>query len=259
MKTLLTIGLFTSLIFAVSLRGQNNLNEITILFDNYVHNPDTKSGWGFSCLVSFNGSKVLFDAGGDEIVFASNVTCLEIDISDINSVVFSHEHGDHIAGLNYILASNDNLKIYVLASFSTKFEDRVKEKNGELIRVKSPLELYKGIFLTGEMGDQIKEQSMILDTDKGLVIITGCSHPGIVNILKKAKEMLNKNIHMVLGGFHLSQHSPDAVKEIIQQFKYLGVEQCGATHCTGEKQIGMFRDFFGKNFIELGTGKKITF
>ncbi len=259
MKTFLAMVLLTPLLLTVASKAQSKPNSITVLFDNYVFNPETKSGWGLSCLVDFNGNRILFDAGGDELVFASNVTALDVDLGDINSVVFSHEHGDHIAALNYILNAKDNLKVYVPASFTTKFENRVKERNGELIRVKSSLELCKGIYLTGEMGEEFKEQSMILDTDKGLIIITGCSHPGIVSILNKAKEILDKDIYMVIGGFHLGQYSSSSVKEIIEQFKKLGVKKCGASHCTGETQIQMFREAYGANFVELGTGRRIEF
>lgn len=257
MKIFLAIALLCALIVAENTKAQDKTNSVTILFDNYVSNPDSKSGWGFSCLVEFNSNKVLFDAGGDETIYASNVSALDVDISDISYVVFSHEHGDHIAALNYILNAGDKFEVYVPVSFSADFENRVMERKGSLNRVKSPMEFCKGIYLTGEMGDEIKEQSMILDTEKGLIIITGCSHPGIVSILNKAREILNKDIYMVIGGFHLGQYSSSSISEIIEQFRKLGVKKCGATHCTGETQIQMFRDAFGSNFIELGTGKKI--
>jgi 7,8-dihydropterin-6-yl-methyl-4-(beta-D-ribofuranosyl)aminobenzene 5'-phosphate synthase len=254
-----TFILTVALALPSNLQGQSKVNEITILFDNYVDNPMTKSGWGWACLINYNNNKILFDAGGDETIFAYNLKNLEVDISNLNSVIFSHEHGDHTAGLNYVLNSNDNLKVYVPISFSGKFEELVKSKNGKLIRVSTPMEICGGVFSTGEMGIQIKEQSLILDTEKGLVIITGCSHQGIINVLQKAKEILNKNIYMVLGGFHLLQHSNNSVIDIIKEFKILGVEICGATHCTGEEQIQLFRESFGKNFKELGTGKIIRF
>ena len=62
--------------------------------------------------------------------------------------------------------------------------------------------LCKNVYLTGEMGFSIKEQSLILNTPEGLIVITGCAHPGIVEIVKKAKAMLNRDIYLAIGGFH---------------------------------------------------------
>jgi 7,8-dihydropterin-6-yl-methyl-4-(beta-D-ribofuranosyl)aminobenzene 5'-phosphate synthase len=105
------------------------------------------------------------------------------------------------------------------------------------------------------MGVQIKEQSLIINTQKGLVIVTGCSHQGIVNILKRAKEIMDKPIYLVFGGFHLGGTSDKTLQKIIQSFKELGVEKCGATHCTGDKAIGMFKEAFGEDYMPIGTGK----
>ena len=98
---------------------------------------------------------------------------------------------------------------------------------------------------------------MILDTSKGLVVITGCAHPGIVDIVRKAKEILDKEIYLVFGGFHLLQHSAQQVEKIIEQFKDLGVQKVGATHCTGDKAIEMFKKAYGDNFVTLGVGKAL--
>lgn len=254
-----TFILTVALALPSDIQVQSKMNEITILFDNYVKNPVTKSGWGWVCLINFNNNKILFDTGGDDSTFAYNVKNMGVDISNLNLVIFSHEHGDHTAGLNYVLNSNDNLNVFVPISYSGIFEERVKSKNGKLIRISTPIEICEGVYSTGEMGIQIKEQSLILDTEKGLVIITGCSHQGIINVIQQAKEILNKNIYMVLGGFHLLQHSDNSVLDIIKEFKTLGVEKCGATHCTGEKHIQLFRESFGKNFVETGTGQIIRF
>jgi 7,8-dihydropterin-6-yl-methyl-4-(beta-D-ribofuranosyl)aminobenzene 5'-phosphate synthase len=107
------------------------------------------------------------------------------------------------------------------------------------------------------MGDKIKEQSLIIDTAKGLIIVTGCSHQGIVNILRRAKEIRDKPIALVFGGFHLGSKSAAEMQEIIADFKSLGVERCGATHCTGDAQIAMFKKAFGANYVPMGTGRVI--
>jgi len=96
-----------------------------------------------------------------------------------------------------------------------------------------------------------------MNTKKGLIVMTGCSHPGIIEMLKRIRIDFNKNIYMVFGGFHLMQKSDKEMDEIISQMKSLGVVKCGATHCTGDKQINMFRDAFGENYFELGVGNEI--
>jgi 7,8-dihydropterin-6-yl-methyl-4-(beta-D-ribofuranosyl)aminobenzene 5'-phosphate synthase len=107
------------------------------------------------------------------------------------------------------------------------------------------------------MGDWLKEQSLILETPKGLVIITGCAHPGIVQIVAKAKDLLKKDIYMVVGGFHLIGTSTTRILEIIQKLKDFGVEKVAPSHCTGEKAISLFKKNWGKNFVEGGCGAVI--
>ncbi|MEA3432007.1 MAG: MBL fold metallo-hydrolase, partial [candidate division WOR-3 bacterium] len=84
--------------------------------------------------------------------------------------------------------------------------------------------------------------------------VTGCAHPGIVNIVRKAKELLNKNIYLVLGGFHLMAYSEKEVKEIIKELEELGVEKIAPSHCTGGRPIELFREAWGENFLDLGCG-----
>ena len=117
-----------------------------------------------------------------------------------------------------------------------------------------PVEICDNVFLTGEMGIQIKEQSLIINTQKGLVIVTGCSHQGIVNVLKRTKEIVDKPIYLVFGGFHLGGTPERTLQNIIQSFEELGVEKCGATHCTGDDAIAMFKKSFGENYMPMGTG-----
>lgn len=109
------------------------------------------------------------------------------------------------------------------------------------------------------MGNAIKEQTLILDTSRGLVIIAGCAHPGIVGILEKARLMTGRPIEAVLGGFHLLQKGDEEIGRIIARFKELGVARVGVSHCTGDKAIAMFRDAYKDRFIELGAGRVVRF
>ena len=102
------------------------------------------------------------------------------------------------------------------------------------------------------------EQALALNTKQGLVVMTGCSHPGIVKMIREIKSKFNKNIYMVLGGFHLLEKSDDEMNKITDDMKALGVVKCGASHCTGVRQIEMIKEAFGEDFFELGAGNTIV-
>jgi 7,8-dihydropterin-6-yl-methyl-4-(beta-D-ribofuranosyl)aminobenzene 5'-phosphate synthase len=177
----------------------------------------------------------------------------------VELVVISHEHGDHTGGLERILKQNAGVSVYHPISFSKDFVESVHKAKAKAVPVKEPVEICKNVFLIGEMGDEIKETSIVLKTGEGLVLATGCSHPGIVKILEKTKEIFDEDIYMVFGGFHLMNHSAEAVQDIINRFKALSVQKCGATHCTGDEQIELFRKGYGDDFVSLGVGKVLTF
>jgi 7,8-dihydropterin-6-yl-methyl-4-(beta-D-ribofuranosyl)aminobenzene 5'-phosphate synthase len=232
---------------------------VTILYDNNAFTPGTQADWGYSCLIEGTEKTILFDAGTKPEVFFHNVEALDVDLTKVDLVVISHEHGDHTGALAQVLEQNHGLTVYHPVSFSDQFVSSVKQAGATSIPVTEPVEIIKDVYLTGEMGGDIKEQSLILRTGDGLVVITGCSHPGIVEILERAKQILDEEIFMVFGGFHLLRHSDDEMVEIIEQFKGLGVEKCGAMHCTGDQQIAAFQDAYGENFVAMGTGKVLTF
>ena len=94
-------------------------------------------------------------------------------------------------------------------------------------------------------------------TTKGLVVITGCAHPGIAEIVLKAKQQFKEDIYLVLGGFHLGNASTHEANEIIKEFNRIGVKYVAPCHCTGEQTISIFRNAFGENFIPVGVGKVI--
>ena len=237
--------------------GKAHPIKMTVLYDNYIAAEGTKAEWGFSCLIEGTEKTILFDTGGDAEVLMHNIDFLNVDLKAVDQIVISHNHWDHTGGLASVLQKNPNPPVYVPYSFPFDFVRQVEQAEGKVIPVKDPIEICENVYLTGQMGDQIKEQSLIIDTNEGSVIVTGCSHQGIVNILKKTREILNKDILLVFGGFHLMQHSDQQVNDIIQSFRELGVKKCGATHCTGDRQIDLFKKAFSDDYVTIGTGRII--
>lgn len=231
--------------------------RFTVLYDNYVHREGTKADWGFSCLIEGAERTILFDTGTKPEVLIGNVEALGVDLKKVDLVVLSHAHGDHTGGLPAVLERNPRVEVLFPVSFGADLAARVAKAGAVTRTVDNPVEICRNVFLTGEMGGPIKEMSLFLDTPGGLVVVTGCSHPGIVDILKRAKEIRNRPIRLVFGGFHLG-NMPDAeVQTIIAAFKELGVERCGATHCTGDRPIALFQAAFGVGYQPVGTGRVI--
>jgi len=214
--------------------------SIITIYDNYQMNPELRTGWGFSCLIKINEKSILFDTGADFETLLYNMEKVKINPKDINFVFISHLHGDHTGGLEGILKIKSDLKVYKPDSFSKETE------------------ISEGIWTTGPLGIWIKEQSLIINSEKGLIVITGCAHPGVVNIIKKTKEIFpNENIYLVLGGFHLSGVSDSELRSIIKDFKELGVQKVAPCHCSGDRCRELFKQEYRDDFIENGVGKLI--
>lgn len=230
---------------------------ITVVFDNNPYKKSLTTGWGFSCLVEGTKKTVLFDTGADGDVLLENMDKLGIDPEAVETVVISHEHKDHIGGLVRFLQRNPGVDVFIPESLPDFVKDDIKKYEAKVIEVGRSVEILKGIFSTGEMDAGVKEQSLILRTPKGMIIITGCAHPGIVNIVKRAKELLGDEVLLVMGGFHLMAKSDSEIEMIILNMKKLGVRYVGPCHCTGERARELFKRGFGNHFIETGVGKAI--
>jgi 7,8-dihydropterin-6-yl-methyl-4-(beta-D-ribofuranosyl)aminobenzene 5'-phosphate synthase len=214
---------------------------ISVVYDNQEYDPKFRLGFGFSGIVKYKDRYLLFDTGGDSPTLLENMETLGIKPSQISSVVLSHIHGDHTGGLLGFLEKNSNVNVYVPASFPSSFKDEIKSTGASLTEVDEPAKISNNIYSTGELGTFIKEQSLIIDSDKGLIVITGCAHPGIVEIIKKAKEQHNKSVYLA----------------IVKEFRKLGVEKVAPSHCTGEPAIHAFTEEYGDNFIKSGVGRII--
>jgi 7,8-dihydropterin-6-yl-methyl-4-(beta-D-ribofuranosyl)aminobenzene 5'-phosphate synthase len=171
--------------------------KITIIYDNEA-SAGLKSGWGFSCLVE-NERKVLFDTGWDGEILVSNMKALGIDPKDIDITVLSHAHWDHIGGLTWVLNLNPDIEVYAPSSFSKRLKEEITSKS-KLIEVNGPVKICESIYTTGVLGTTTKEQSLLLGTEKGLIVITGCAHPGLSAILDRASSI--GHVYGIIGGFH---------------------------------------------------------
>lgn len=230
---------------------------LTILYDNYNYNPELESDWGFSCLIEGLEKTILFDTGTKGKILLSNMKKMEKDPADIDIIVLSHIHQDHTGGMELFLDMNNKVKVYLPVSFPADFKKMVKDKGAMITEVSGPMEIIEGVRTTGEMGVGIIEQSLVIDYEKGSIVITGCAHPGIVEIVKKSAKISGGNILIAMGGFHLIRTSENKINEIIGVFREMGINYAAPSHCSGDKTLEMFKNSYGNHFVELGVGRII--
>lgn len=227
---------------------------ISILYDNTALD-NFKADWGFACLI---GDSILFDTGAKPDILDYNIEKMNIDTKLINKVVISHKHWDHTGSLEHINNSWQNIeKIYTPSDFDFDVE-KAEKNSGETNEIASD------IFIMPELKSEYKsakmmEQSLVIQSDKGILLITGCAHPGIVDIVTQAKQLFPDQSISVIGGFHLGNHSEDEIRNIAMKLKELGVDAAGPTHCSGDIALKVFAEVFGKDIIELGVGRRIEF
>jgi 7,8-dihydropterin-6-yl-methyl-4-(beta-D-ribofuranosyl)aminobenzene 5'-phosphate synthase len=230
---------------------------LTILYDNNPYDARLRTAWGFSALVEVQGGVYLFDAGGDFPTLLENMRVLEIDPATIQAVILSHVHADHVGGLEGLLQEGIQPVVYLPPSFPAGFKRGVSQRTA-VVEVGMGQTIGEAVFTTGELGASIREQALVVKSPQGLVIITGCAHPGVVSIVERAVALFDEPVYLVLGGFHLGDKSETQLESILSAFRRLGVEQVAPCHCTGERAIQMFRDEYGEEFIEAGAGRVIV-
>ena len=212
---------------------------IRVLYDNYAHDEGLQTDWGFSCLITGTEKPILFDTGAKGDVLLQNMAKMNVSPDAAEVAVISHNHGDHTGGLLSVLEKNGKMTVYLPPSCPETMVRQVESLGAKVVTVTKPVEICRGVFVIGPTGDKIVEQALAVDTGKGLVIITGCSHPGVIEIAKRAKEQLGRDVYMICGGMHLLEMSEAQISEVVAELKSLGVQKIGPTHCTGEKAIGL--------------------
>ncbi len=241
-------------------RGDTSQISITTVFDNYAVDTTLATRWGFAAVIATASSTVLFDTGSDGAVLISNMEKLNLDPGTIRSVVISHLHNDHVGGLTAFLRVNANVLVYLPGRSPGPLHHMIDDAGARHRDVVEPTAIEPAIRTTGPLGVSIHEQALVVSTAQGLVVITGCAHPGIVHVVRKAHEMSpDEDIAVVMGGFHLVSASPSDVDEIIRAFRKLGVRGVAPSHCTGDLAREQLREAYGPDFIPAGAGMVLKF
>jgi 7,8-dihydropterin-6-yl-methyl-4-(beta-D-ribofuranosyl)aminobenzene 5'-phosphate synthase len=228
---------------------------LTILYDNYKFEEGFRNSWGFSCLIEGLGPTILFDTGGGDGNLMFNFKAAGKDPKMVDIIVLSHIHNDHTGGIADILESKTGIDVYMPESFPADFQHGIEALGAHPLLVRDARRISDNVWSTGEMGTSIIEQSLVVETPKGLVVITGCAHPGIEDIVSKAQEIKDEQILLVMGGFHLLQTGNDAVESIAREFKGKNILYAAPTHCSGDGTIKTFSEVFGEHYLKLGTGR----
>jgi 7,8-dihydropterin-6-yl-methyl-4-(beta-D-ribofuranosyl)aminobenzene 5'-phosphate synthase len=267
-------------------------NRVTILYDAFGKAPAMRKDWGYSALVEYGGKRILFDTGNNPEIFAQNVKAAGVDLMKLDFVVISHRHLDHTAGLSHLLSVNPTVKIFAPkeafgvfgSSLPSKFyrqKDSLPEEmryfdghpedtlafgttwpKGKFVTVEGPLEVVPGVHLISLVSEtvgtkELRELSMAIETPEGMVVVAGCSHPGIEKIVEAAKG-IDQDVHMVFGGFHLPAATDQDIARIATALHdTFEVNRIAPGHCTGEPAFYLFRHIWKDRYTYAGVGSVI--
>ena len=231
--------------------------RLSIVFNNLPHDPKCRLGWGFGCLIQGLEKCILFDTGSSGDTLLHNFKTMHLQPEDIDIVVLSHAHFDHTGGLASLLEINPRVTICAPQDTAQSLQRQLSPPT-KVVMVSQPRQLGAHVFSTGSMGTGLQEQALIIDLPPGLVIVTGCAHPGVTNIVRRAKEISDRPIHLLVGGFHLMDRSPQQVAEIADELASLDVKHIAPSHCTGKTAIEYFQSIWGSRFVDSGCGAKIS-
>jgi 7,8-dihydropterin-6-yl-methyl-4-(beta-D-ribofuranosyl)aminobenzene 5'-phosphate synthase len=230
---------------------------ITVLYDNIPRDPRLQTAWGFAALVEHPSGTYLFDTGGDGRNLLNNMRVLGVDLGQIDAIVLSHAHGDHTGGLIELLDRGIRPPVFLLPSFPAEFKRQVAGMTA-VVETEPGVMVGEGVYVTGEVPGGVPEQAMIVETEAGLAVVTGCAHPGVVTLVSRAKDLVDGSVHLVIGGFHLREKSTSDVQDMVTALRRHAVEQVAPTHCTGDRAVETVRADYGEDCVQAGLGSVIT-
>lgn len=286
------VGFTAPLSTAEGLHAGDEKAQITVLYDAFGKDPAMQKDWGYAALVEYGGKRILFDTGNNPDVLEQNAKTKHVDLSKLDFVVMSHRHGDHMGGLSYLLRVNPRVKIYapkegfgvygadLPSAFYRKDPSLPPEQryyNGappEVMRfgsawpsanfelVDKNTEITPDIHLIALVSDkpgtlELRELSLAINTPEGMLIVVGCSHPGVDRIVAAAAT-INPRIHAIAGGFHLVVTSDADIEKVVVALRdTYKVEYVAPGHCTGEPAFTALRKAFGDHDLYAGLGTTV--
>jgi 7,8-dihydropterin-6-yl-methyl-4-(beta-D-ribofuranosyl)aminobenzene 5'-phosphate synthase len=268
-------------------------DRVTILYDAFGDRPGLVADWGFAALVEYGGKRILFDTGNDGRIFERNVRALGIDLKHLDFVIVSHRHGDHTGGLAYLLRQNPGVTIYapresfgvfggsLPAGFLRRdaaLAPRMRYYGGaapkaitsgspwpraHFVWIDSLTEVAPGVAIVSTVSQtpgtlELRELSLAIRTPAGLVLVVGCSHPGIETIVA-ATQPFGDHVHLVFGGLHLVA-TPDPEIERIATALHdrWKIDFLAPGHCTGEPAFDVLSRVFGDRYVYAGLGATVS-
>lgn len=273
--------------------------DITILVENTTPAPNLIGEYGFSCLVSVDDRRLLFDTGSDGALF-HNSKALGVRLEEIEDLVISHGHFDHTGGILQLLEQYGNKRIY---AHSRLFLPRLFPlNNGKMKKIGSPFnreelekagakfiftdhyaQIVPGVYISGEVprsndfedtggdfqvecnghieSDKLQDDmALIIDHPEGLIIISGCAHSGLINTIAHACRMTGKTkILAYIGGTHLLNASPQRMDKTVAALKPYDIGKLIVAHCTGFYASARLYNEFGAMVIKGETGMRFKF
>ena len=267
--------------------------QLTVLYDAFGTAAGLRKDWGYAVLVEVAGKRILFDTGNNGDTLAVNAKALGIDLARLDMVVMSHRHGDHMGGLAYLLSVNPKVTVYapkegfgvygadLPGSFYRKNEALAPTqryydgKPPEVMRfgaawpgadirlIDKGLEVTPGVHLISLVSDkpgtlELREQSLALATPQGLVLVVGCSHPGIDRIVEAAAKV-DPRVHLIAGGLHLLVSKDEDIDKIIATLRdTYKVGFIAPGHCTGEPTFAALAKAYGDHYLYAGLGTTLA-
>ncbi len=294
MQSVTRATLIIGLVFLAALRtsASPTQDRVTILYDAFGKPSGMKKDWGYSALVEYGGKHILFDTGNNAEIFAQNVKVSGVDLKKLDFAVISHRHGDHTGGMNYLLTVNPQVKIFAPkegfgvfgASMPGTFyrqdaslPDYMRYYNGKppqtmtfgtpwpsanFVLIDGVMEAAPGVSVIATVSQtpgtlELRELSLAIETPKGLVLVVGCSHPGIERIVE-ASMVLDKHVYAIVGGLHLVTTPESEIARIVTALHdKWKVDRVALGHCTGEPAFAAFQRAFGSQYNYAGLGSVI--
>lgn len=232
--------------------------RVTTLVDNDVWRNGTTSSWGLSFHVEIIKGKerriLLMDTDVSFDVLFNNASKLNIDLSDIEAIFISHWHGDHCGSLSHVLSlSRRPTPVYVPSENPSGIK-KMREAGGIPRVCSEPVEFIEAVMSTGEFSGWVSEHSLVINVKKrGLVILTGCAHPGVVNIVKRAQQVSGvSKMYAVIGGFHISVDEAIKTANLLREIRVELVSPC---HCTNDNVKKAISETLETRYVNNGSGK----